>query len=80
MAIRTRKIDVKVVNDAKETQAMVYTSTIFVLAVSVCNFTLEGFPNAYGIALGSAIFVVCMTFLGFTFIPKVSSYSDIFIE
>ena len=71
LALRTRKIQVDAVNDAKETQAIVYTSTVLILAFLVFNFTLEGYPNAYGIGVGTCIYLECMTFLGFTFIPKV---------
>ena len=72
LAIRTRNIEVEAVNDAKETQAMVYISTVLIILLVVCNFTLEGFANAYGLAVGILSYLDCATFLGLTFIPKVS--------
>ena len=73
LALRTRNIEVDAVNDAKETQAIVYTSTVLILAILVFSLTLEGYPNAYGIALGTCVYLGCLMFLGFTFIPKASS-------
>ena len=71
LAIRTRNIEVEAVNDAKETQAIVYISTALIILVVVCNFTLEGYANAYGLAIGILSYLDCVTFLGLTFIPKV---------
>ena len=72
LAIRTRNIEVEAVNDAKETQAIVYISTALIILVVVCNFTLEGYANAYGLAIGLLSYLESVTFLGLTFIPKVS--------
>ena len=59
------------VNDAKETQAIVYISTALIILVVVCNFTLEGYANAYGLAIGILSYLDCVMFLGLTFVPKV---------
>ena len=80
LAIRTRNIEVDAVNDAKETQATVYTSTVLIVLFLAFNFTLEGFANAYGIGVGICIYLECVTFLGFTFIPKVKSYKIIVLR
>ena len=72
LAIRTRNIEVEAVNDAKETQAIVYISTALIILAVVCNFTLEGYVNIYGFVLGITILVDSAMFLGLTFIPKVS--------
>ena len=71
LAIRTRKIEVEAVNDAKEIQAIVYISTALIIIAMVCNFTLEGYANLYGILLGILTLLDSATFLGLTFIPKV---------
>ena len=74
LALRPRNIKMDAVNDAKETQAVVYISTVLIVCFLAFNFTLEGYANVYGIAVGICIYLVCVTFLGFTFIPKVKSY------
>ena len=73
LALRTRKIQVDAINDAKETQIVVYISTVIIIMVGIMFFALEGFPNAYGIGIGLCCYLECTTFLGFTFIPKVCS-------
>ena len=75
LAIRTRKIDVKVVNDAKETQAIVYLSSLLIIFFVITNFTLEGFANGYGIAVGGSAYLEAVMFLCITFIPKVLLYT-----
>ena len=71
LAIRIRNVKIDVVNDAKETQVIVYVSTVLTLTLVACNFILEGYANAYGVAIGLCAYLVSLTFLGLTFIPKV---------
>lgn len=71
LAIRTRNIEIEVVNDAKETQAIVYLSTILIILLVSCCFTLEGYANAYGLIIGTLALLESVIFLGFTFILKV---------
>ena len=71
LAIRTRKIEVEAVNYAKETQALAYISTVYLVLLVVFNFTLEGYANVYGFAVGACAYLGSFTFLGLTFIPKV---------
>lgn len=73
LALRTRKIEVDAVNDAKEIQIIVYISTVIIIMVGIMFFALEGFPNAYGIAIGLCAYLECSVFLGFIFVPKVCS-------
>ena len=71
LAIRTRHVQVKVINDTKETQAIVYISTVLLVLFVVCNFIFEGYPNIYGLTVGVFAYIETVMFLGLTFIPKV---------
>ena len=71
LAIRTRNIEVEAVNYAKETQALAYISTVYLFLLVLFNFTLEGYANAYGLAVGACAYLGSFVFLGLTFIPKV---------
>ena len=80
LAIRTRHVQVKVINDTKETQAIVYISTVLLVLFVVCNFIFEGYPNIYGLTVGVFAYIETVMFLGLTFIPKVLLYCcDLFL-
>ena len=71
LAILTRNVKIDIVNDAKETQVIVYISAVLTFTLVACNFILEGYANAYGVAIGLCAYLASLTFLGLTFIPKV---------
>lgn len=76
LAIRIRNVKIDVINDTKESQAIVFISTVLIISLMACSFTLEGFANAYGIGIGVCVYLECITFLGLTFIPKVHENSQ----
>ena len=71
LAVRTRKIEVTAVNEAKEIHAMVYISTGIIILVAVITLTTDGFPNLQGSLVGIFVYIECITFIGLSFIPKV---------
>ena len=71
LAIRTRNIEVEAVNDAKEIKITVVISTALIIITGVLLILLENYPNTSAIGLGMCIYLECITFLGFIFIPKV---------
>ena len=77
LSIRIRNVKIDVINDTKESQAIVYISTVLILSLMACSFTLEGFANAYGIGIGVCVYLESITFLGLTFIPKVHNMLSI---
>ena len=71
LAVRTRNIEVEAVNDAKEIKITVCISTVLIIIVGVLVILLENYPNASAIGVGMCVYLECITFLGFIFIPKV---------
>ena len=72
LAVRTRKVKVDAVNEAKEIHAIVYISTICVTIIGISFFTLDGYPDVYGSVITVAVYVECFSFTGLIFVPKVS--------
>ena len=77
LAVRTRKVKVEAVNDAREIQITVCISTVLIILVGILLLPLANYPNVVGVGVGICIYLECITFLGFIFIPKVSWYSKI---
>ena len=71
LAIRTRKIEVNAVNEAKEIQAMVYIFTALIVLIAVTTLATDGFPNLQGILVGMFVYIECISLIGLSFIPKV---------
>ena len=76
LAIATRNVKIKVLNDSKEMTVIVYTTSIVMLVLGVIlfafntRFTLDEVLFGFGIMLATTIL------LAFVFVPKVSSTDD----
>ena len=74
LAWLTRKVEIDVLNDYKATVAIVICSSILIVVVCI---TLPIFSDSYfkfNLAWAILAFHMVAVHLGFTFIPKVSSY------
>ena len=70
-AFRTRNIEIEVLNDSKQTAAIVYITSLILIIATASSFTTDTCPNLFGAIVGIAIAVYPTVILGFTFIPKV---------
>ena len=71
-AIRTRKVKIKVLNDAKWISVIIYV-TSFVLAVMLIGvFALNDFLNSDAAVYSAGLIIVSLLVLCILFIPKVS--------
>lgn len=72
LAIATRKVHIRVLNDAKEISAIIYTTTVLLLISVVGLFVLSGkYLNAFAGVFSMCLMIVCYVVLSFLFIPKV---------
>lgn len=72
LACLIRKVKVDVLNDSRETVAIIYASTVLLLIVSFVLLVLTNSVNIVNIAWSVIVFLVALVHLGLTFIPKVS--------
>lgn len=71
LACLIRKVKIDVLNDSRETRALIYISTILMVVYFSIQFTLYEFATLIDIAWALLIFIGSMIILGLTFIPKV---------
>lgn len=75
LALLTRKVKVKGLDDAKYIAAMVYIISLAILVLAICYFTIRGTLMNTFIGLYSAVIVATSTIiLAVVFIPTVSVY------
>lgn len=70
-AFRTRNVEIEVLNDSRQTTAIVYLTSLILIVTTAFLFTTDTRPNLFGAVVGIAIIVYPTVILGFTFIPKV---------
>ncbi len=71
LAIKTRKIKIKILNDSREISIIVYVTTIATVEASVVAIILQGFDTLSESLLSTAFFIITSTILGLVHIPKV---------
>ena len=71
LAIKTRKIKIRVLNDSKEISVIVYVTTVATVEAFVVAIILQGFDTLSESLLSSAFFIITTTILGLVHIPKV---------
>lgn len=77
LAIQTRKVKVKVLNDSKYIAALIYISSIVIIIIAIIRFTLTGYINISEVLYSGGLLLATTAFLCLTFIPKmVSLYKD----
>ena len=71
LAFTTRKVKIDPLNDSRYSAALIYISTLFLLASLVIFFLVED-NNTYAAVWTTYVLVEVCMFLGLNFIPKVS--------
>ena len=74
LAIKTRKVEIKILNDAKYIVMIIYLTSVIIFIMIVCAVLLSNFLNADGAVFGGLIYIFITTVLGVFFIPKVCLY------
>ena len=71
LAIQTRKVKIKLLNDSKYIAVQIYSSSIALFLLVLFTFTLESFPNIGEGIVSGGLLVGSTIFLGLVFVPKV---------
>ena len=71
MAVKTRKVQIKGLNDAKHIAAIVYLASLVSLIQLIATFTLRNRVNTYPVVVATSVVLVTMIMQGLVFIPKV---------
>jgi hypothetical protein len=71
LAIKTRKVEIKILNDAKYIVIIIYLTSAIIFIMIICAVLLSTFLNADGAVFGGLIYIFITTVLGVLFIPKV---------
>ena len=72
LAIRTRKVKIAVLNDSKYITAIIYVSSLVVVVMMLVTFVSGNLQNLNEAFFSAGLLLSTFTFLGLTFIPKVS--------
>ena len=72
MAIKTRKVHIKELNDAKYITAIVYVTSLGSMIHIVCTFTLRTRVDTFPAALTGIFMLLITVVLGLVFVPKVT--------
>lgn len=70
LAIQTRKVKIKVLNDSKYIAALIYISSIVFLLLAIAQFVSGNVINISELIISGGILVVATAFLSLAFIPK----------
>ena len=71
-ALLIRKVQVTVLNDSRETVAIVYSSTVLLISGGLVIIVLQPTVDRFAITWSVMFFLVIIINLGFTFVTKVS--------
>ena len=71
-ALLIRKVQVTVLNDSRETVAIVYSSTVLLISCGLVIIVLQPTVDRFAITWSIMVFLVIAINLGFTFVTKVS--------
>ena len=72
LAVQTRKVKVPGLRDSKFVAAIIYISSIMIVALAMETFTLRNYINIGAGIITAGIFSLTTLFLALIFIPKVS--------
>ena len=75
LAILTRKVKIKVLNDSKEMMIVVYSTSTIMLVVGVLTFAFDTRLILDQVIFCGLVMVATSVFLTFVYIPKVSSHT-----
>ncbi len=72
LALRTRKVKIKVLKDSKYIVAVIYISAIALTVILLSTFALDNWPNAIEFLFSGSLIVSTNAILLMVFVPKVS--------
>ena len=71
LALQTRKVTIKALNDAKVIAALIYVSSILLVILAVVTFALGDYINVNEVLFTGGLLVAAIMFLVLIFVPKV---------
>ena len=71
LAFMTRKVKIKALNDAKFVVAIIYVTSIVMVALIIITFALDSFVVVTEILFSGGIMLATTVFISFIFVPKV---------
>ena len=71
LALQTRKVKISALNDSKSVTALIYISSILLVAMVFTAFLLRGYINISAAVFSGGIITMATLFLVSIFIPKV---------
>lgn len=74
LAIITRKVKIKVLNDSKEVVFIVYTTTAIMIVLGIFTFAVSSQLVLTEAVFCGGVMVATTIFLAFVFVPKVSLF------
>ena len=72
LAIQTRKVHIKVLNDSKEVAAIIYITSIVLVMLVIVTFTLDEYQNVREALVSGGFIIVAVVVLICIFATKVS--------
>ena len=73
LAIQTRKVRIKILNDSKEVAAIIYITSIVLVELAIVSFALSSFNNIHEALYDFGLLLVAIVILLLIFVPKVSN-------
>ena len=71
LAFQTRKVKISALNDSTFVAALVYISSIVLVALVLVTFALRGYINIQGAIFSGGVLLLAFVYLILMFIPKV---------
>lgn len=72
LAFRTRKVNIKALNDSKYLTIIIYVSSVVIAAMLISAVLVDKYLNTDAAVFGGLIMIFTTVVLGLTFIPKVN--------
>ena len=76
LAVQTRKVKIKALNETKEVTAIIYISSIMLVLLISVSFTVTQFKNISEACISTGLLTISTSFLIANFAPKVSTIHD----
>ena len=73
LAVQTRKVKVKALNETKEVTAIIYISSIILVVLIAVSFTVTMFKNISEACITTGLLTITTSFLITIFVPKVNN-------
>ena len=71
LAVQTRKVKIKGLNETKEVAAIIYVSSIILIGLAIVSITLRQYQNIGEALLNTGLIAANTTFIAVLFAPKV---------